>query len=130
MLRRHLVRVSIAAAFSLALSPAARALRPVSAEEAPKANAKLLRALGEGAQEVRVIVGVSDGTPSARALLERPDPAGEPAPRIRRLDAQKRLVTDPPQKQFRGPHFGESVAILSGTPKRAGGPRPASPPGV
>ena len=51
MLRRHLVRVSIAAAFSLALSPAARALRPVSAEEAPKANAQLVRALGEGAQE-------------------------------------------------------------------------------
>src|SRR5438445_644479 len=130
MLRRHLVRVSIAAAFSLALSPAARALRPVSAEEAPKANAKLLRALGEGAQEVRVIVGVSDGTPSARALLERPDPAGEPARRIRRLDAQKRLVGDLPQNEFRARHFAESFSILSGGGTRAGVIRLANRPDV
>src|SRR5213592_4841283 len=101
MLRHHLVRVSIAAVFSLAMSPAARALRPVSAEEAPKANAKLLRALGEGAEELRVIVAVSDGTPSARALLERPDPAGEPARRVRRLDAQRRLAQAIPRNEFR-----------------------------
>src|SRR6266498_295169 len=97
MLRHHLVRLSIVAALYLAMSSDARALRPVSAEEAPKANPKLLRALGEGAQEVRVIVGVFDGTPSARALSERPDPAGEPARRICRLEAQKRLVGDLPQ---------------------------------
>src|SRR6266536_189064 len=101
MLRHQVLRLSIALSLSLSLSPAARALRPVSAQEAPKANAKLLRALAEGAEEVRVIVGVSDGTPSARALLERPDPAGEPARRIRRVDAQKRLAGDLPQNEFR-----------------------------
>ena len=130
MLRRHLVRVSIAAVFSLAVCPTARALRPVSAEEAPKANAKLLRALGEGAQEVRVIVAVSDGTPSARALLERPDPAGEPARRIRRLDAQKRLVGDLPQNEFRVRHYAESFSLLSGSATRDGVIRLANRPDV
>jgi hypothetical protein len=68
MLRR-LSQIWIAALFALLTSPSARALRPVSADEAPKADAKLLRALAEGAEEVRVIVGVRDGTPSARVLL-------------------------------------------------------------
>jgi subtilisin family serine protease len=130
MLRHHLVRLSIAAALYLAMSPAARALRPVSAEEAPKANAKLLRALGEGAEEVRVIIGVSDGTPSARALLERPDPAGEPARRIRRLDAQKRLVGDLPQNEFRVRHYFESFSLLSGSATRDGVIRLANRPDV
>jgi hypothetical protein len=130
MLRHHLVRVSIAAAFSLAFSPAARALRPVSAGEAPKANAKLLRALGEGVEEVRVIVSVSDGTPSARALAERPDPAGEPARRIRRLDAQKRLVGDLPQNEFRVRHYAESFSLLSGSATRDGVIRLANRPDV
>ncbi|HEX9688592.1 MAG TPA: hypothetical protein VGB47_05940, partial [Thermoanaerobaculia bacterium] len=67
MLRR-LSRIWIAAFFALLTSPSARALGPVSADEAPKADAKLLRALAEGAEEVRIIVGVRDGTPSARAL--------------------------------------------------------------
>ncbi|HEX9304184.1 MAG TPA: S8 family serine peptidase [Thermoanaerobaculia bacterium] len=130
MLRHQVLRLSIAVSLSLSLSPAARALRPVSAQEAPKANAKLLRALAEGAEEVRVIVGVSDGTPSARALLERPDPAGEPARRIRRLDAQKRLAGDLPQNEFRVRHYAESFSLLSGSATRDGVIRLANRPDV
>jgi len=130
MLRHHLVRVSIAAAFSLAFSPAARALRPVSAEEAPKAHPKVLRALAQGAEEVPVIVGVIDGTPSARTLMERPDPAGEPARRIRRMDAQKRLIGDLPTEEFRVRHYYESFSMLAGRATRDGIVRLANRPDV
>ncbi|HEY3173736.1 MAG TPA: S8 family serine peptidase, partial [Thermoanaerobaculia bacterium] len=120
MLHHRLFRLAIAAALTLATASAARALRPVSAEEAPRADAKLLRALAQGAEEVRVIVGVSDGTPSARALLERPDPAGEPARRVRRLDAQRRLARAIPQNEFRVRHYSESFSLLSGRATRDG----------
>ncbi|HEX9287470.1 MAG TPA: S8 family serine peptidase [Thermoanaerobaculia bacterium] len=130
MLRHRLFRLSIAAALSLAVCPAARALRPVSAEEAPKADAKLLRALSQGAEEVRVIIGVQDGTPSARTLLERPDPAGEPARRLRRLDGQKRLVGAIPQDEFRVRHYFESFSLLAGRATRDGIVRLANRPDV
>ena len=130
MLRYHLFRASITALLLLAVSPSARALSPISAEEAPKANAKLLRALGQGDQAVQVVVGVSDGTPSPKSLLERPDPAGEPARRIVRLAAQKRLVGDLPQSEFRVRHYAESFSILSGTATRDGVVRLANRPDV
>ncbi|HLN93550.1 MAG TPA: hypothetical protein VK389_06785, partial [Thermoanaerobaculia bacterium] len=75
MPRRQLTGLAIVAVFLL-FTARARALRPISPDEAPKADARLLRALNEGSQEIRVIVGVRDGTPSARALLLSPDPAG------------------------------------------------------
>ena len=101
-MRRHfLSRLSAAVLFLLAASSTVRALEPVTAGEAPRADAKLLRALAKGAAEVRIIVGVQDGTPSARALRERPDPAGEPARRIRRIEAQKRLVEAVPDAVIR-----------------------------
>jgi len=95
-------------------------MRPVSAGEAPKADTKLLRALNQSTGEVRVIVGVRDGTPSARALLATPDPAGDPARRIRRLAAQKRLSGQVPQTEFRVRHFYESFSLLAGRATRDG----------
>jgi subtilisin-like proprotein convertase family protein len=95
-------------------------MRPVSAGEAPKADTKLLRALNQSTGEVRVIVGVRDGTPSARSLLAAPDPAGEPARRIRRLGAQKRLSGQIPQSEFGVRHFYESFSLLAGRATRDG----------
>jgi Subtilase family/Proprotein convertase P-domain len=129
MLRR-LSQIWIAALFTLLTSPAAPALAPVSADEAPKADAKLLRALAEGAEEVRIIVGMRDGTPSARALLETPDPAGEPARRVRRIAAQKRLADDVPSSEFRVRHFYESFSLVAGRATRDGVVRLANRPDV
>lgn len=120
MPRRQLTGFAIAALLTALASPAARALRPVSADEAPKADAKLLRALNQGAEEVRVIVGVRDGTPSSRALLAAPDPAGEPARRARRIAAQKRLSGDVPEGEFRVRHFYESFSLVAGRATRDG----------
>jgi subtilisin-like proprotein convertase family protein len=101
-------------------SPSVRALRPISVDEAPKADAKLLRALNQGGEEVRVIVGMRDGAPSARALLAAPDTAGEPARRGRRVAAQKRLSEEVPQSEFRVRHFYESFSLLAGRATRDG----------
>ncbi|MDQ5841787.1 MAG: S8 family serine peptidase, partial [Chloroflexota bacterium] len=102
----------------------------MTADEAPRADAKLLWALAQGAQEVRVIVGVKDGTPSARALRERPDPAGEPARRIRRIAAQKRLVEAVPGNEFHPRHYYESFSLVSGRATREGVIRLANRPDV
>ncbi|HMA17694.1 MAG TPA: S8 family serine peptidase, partial [Thermoanaerobaculia bacterium] len=129
MPRRQLTRLAIVAAVFL-LTVRARALPLVTAEEAPRADAKLLRVLNEGADEVRVIVGVRDGTPSARALLLEPDPAGEPARRLRRLAAQKRLSDEVPQTEFRVRHFYQSFSFLAGRATRGGVVRLANRPDV
>ncbi|HEV8232579.1 MAG TPA: S8 family serine peptidase [Thermoanaerobaculia bacterium] len=120
MLRRPSTRFAIAVLLTVLGSPAVRALRPISADEAPKADAKLLRALNQGGREVRVIVGLRDGTPSARALLAAPDAAGEPARRGRRVAAQKRLSEEVPQSEFRVRHFYESFSLLAGRATRDG----------
>jgi hypothetical protein len=120
VLRRQSTRFAIAVLLTVLGSPAVRALRPISTDEAPKAEAKLLRALNQGGEEVRVIVGVRDGTPSARALLEAPDPAGEPARRLRRISAQNRLAREIPQNEFRVRHFYESFSLLAGRATREG----------
>ena len=114
MLRHPSTRFAIAILLTGLGSPAVRALRPISADEAPKADAKLLRALNQGIKEVRVIVGVRDGTPSARALLAAPDLAGESARRVRRIAAQKRLSNEIPQSEFRVGHFYESFSLVAG----------------
>jgi subtilisin-like proprotein convertase family protein len=120
MLRRQATRFAVAVLLTVLGSPAVRAVRPISADEAPKADAKLLRALNQSGEEVRVIVGVRDGTPSARALMAAPDPAGEPARRVRRIAAQKRLSDEVPQSQFRVRHFYESFSLLAGRATRDG----------
>ena len=116
----NIARLFIAALLTFVGSPAARAMRPVSASEAPKADARLLRALNQGSGEVRVIVGMRDGTPSAPTLLAAPDAAGEPARRIRRLAAQKRLSGQIPPSEFRVRHFYESFSLLAGRATRDG----------
>jgi subtilisin-like proprotein convertase family protein len=130
MLRRQPAGFAIAALFAILATPAAWALRAVSPDEAPKADAKLLRALNQGAEELRVIVGVRDGTPSARILLEAPDPAGEPARRVRRTAAQKRLADEVPSSEFHVRHLYESFSLLAGRATRNGVVRLANRPDV
>ena len=115
----RLSAVALAIFVFVASSPSARALRPVSADEAPKAQARLLRALNEGAEEVRVLVGLRDGTPAPRTLAARPDPAGEPGRRVIRLAAQKRLAGELPEAEFRVRHFYESFSVIAGRATRA-----------
>jgi subtilisin-like proprotein convertase family protein len=112
-LRQATLPVTIALLL-LAPGPAAFALRPITADEAPKAQARLLRALNEGAEEVRVIVGLKDGTPAPRTLMAKPDPAGEPGRRLLRLAAQKRLADEIPGPEFRPRHFYESFSLVAG----------------
>ena len=114
----RLSAVALAIVVFVASSPSARALRPVSADEAPKAQARLLRALNEGAEEVRVLVGLRDGTSAPRTLAARPDPAGEPGRRVIRLAAQKRLADELPEAEFRVRHFYESFSVLAGRATR------------
>jgi subtilisin family serine protease len=79
-----------------------------------KADPALLRAMESGRGEMRVIVGLRDGTTSPRLLRERPDPAGEPDRRARRLAAQQRLASQVSSEQFRSPGYYESFSMLSG----------------
>ena len=86
------------------LTPAfGRAANFVSPAEAPNATPGLLRELNSGAEEVRVIVGLKDGTPTAKMLLANPDPDGEPERRVTRMAAQQRLAEamTPQQLQVR-----------------------------
>lgn len=96
-----------------------RALPQVSAAEAPRADTRVLRALNSGAETVRVILGVRDGTPSARTLRFAPDPAGEPARRLVRLAAQQRIADEMPPEEFAVRHFYGSFSMLSATVTRA-----------
>ncbi|MDQ5873535.1 MAG: hypothetical protein M3547_15175, partial [Acidobacteriota bacterium] len=129
-MHRRRSTLPVAFVLLLAASPFARALRPVSADEAPKAQARLLRALNEGAEEVRVIVGVKDGTPAPRTLAARPDPAGEPGRRILRLAAQKRLAGEIPEAEFRVRHYYESFSVVAGRATREGVVKLANRPDV
>jgi subtilisin-like proprotein convertase family protein len=97
------------------LAPAAGAL---SALDAPRATPRLLRELDRGVESVPVIVGLIDGTPTARELAARPDPEGEPERRVRRLAAQQRVVDSLPPDQFQPRHFYENFSMLAGTASR------------
>jgi len=83
--------------------------------EATKATPRLLRELQNGPPTVRVLVGLKDGTPSAHALLLRPDPAGEPARRVRRIEAQRRLAEELSGTDLVPRHFYESFSMLAAT---------------
>jgi subtilisin family serine protease len=102
------------------LACASAASGAVSIPDAPKATPRLLRELERGAPQVRVIVGVADGTPSARRLLAHPDLAGEPARRSRRLAAQRRLAEELPEGDFKPLHFYESFSLLAATATPSG----------
>jgi subtilisin-like proprotein convertase family protein len=109
-------------ALSIALTGARPliALAKVSPAEAPRADARVLRALNAGAERVRVVLGVRDGTPSARALRLSPDPAGEPGRRLVRLVAQRRIADEMPPEDLEVRHFYGSFSLLSATVSRAG----------
>ncbi len=102
-------------AVAVLLEGAAAPGRGLPAAEAAKATPRLLRRLQTGSPEVAILVGVNDGTPSAHALLLHPDPAGEPARRARRRDAQTRLADALPAEDFRPRHFYESFSVLAAT---------------
>ncbi|HEY1251000.1 MAG TPA: S8 family serine peptidase [Thermoanaerobaculia bacterium] len=95
------------------------ALRPIAPAEAPRADASVLRAINGGAEEVNVIIGVRDGTPSARSLAAHPDPAGEPSRRLRRLAAQDAVARDFPAT-LRVLRRYENFSILAGRATRDG----------
>jgi subtilisin family serine protease len=102
----------------LLAAASARAVSSVSAADAPNATPGLLRELNRGVEEVRVIVGVRDGTPSARRLLASPDPEGEPERRVLRVGAQKRLAEEMTPRQLAVKHYYESFSMLAGTATR------------
>src|SRR5262245_12029460 len=70
------ILLSCAVSTFLAVTPA-RASEMAAA--APRADARLLRALESGADSFQIVLGLRDGTPSARALRFSPDAKGEPA---------------------------------------------------
>ncbi len=101
----------------LAASASTAAVPMVPAEAAPKADASVLRALNSGAESVDVLVGLRDGTPAPRSLATHPDPAGEPARRLRRLAAQDALAREfGPTLRVRRRY--ESFSILAGRATR------------
>jgi Subtilase family/Proprotein convertase P-domain len=87
------MRLTAAALLVFVSTSAARAAQAVlTPEDVPRADASVLAALNRGDEVLDLIVGVRDDTPSAKALAAHPDPSGEPARRLRRLAAQRRLV--------------------------------------
>lgn len=100
------------------LSASASAANFVSAADAPNATPNLLRELNRGAEILPVVVGVKDGTPSARALLENPDPEGESGRRGLRLAAQRRLADAMTPARLAVRHYYESFSMLAGTATR------------
>jgi subtilisin-like proprotein convertase family protein len=107
-------------AFSGVLIAAATASAAASQAALSKAEPALLRALDSRQPQIRVIVGLKDGTASARALRERPDPAGEPDRRTQRLFAQNRVAAEIAGSDFRSPRFYESFSMLAGMATPAG----------
>ena len=105
--------------FLCLLAPASgRAVSAVSPADAPNATPGLLRELSRGVEEVRIIIGVRDGTPSAKRLLASPDPEGEPERRVLRVAAQKRLAEQMTPRQLAVRHYYESFSMLAGTATR------------
>lgn len=108
----------LSAAFFCLLAPAAGRAAAISAPDAPRATPNLLRELAREPEELPVIIGVRDGTPSARALLVNPDPEGEPVRRLRRIDAQRRLAEEFSPEDFRPRFFYESFSMMAGRASR------------
>jgi len=115
-MRSLAMRLSMSAAVLVGTAAAAAA---ENAAQAPRADARVLRALDSNAETFRVVVGMRDGTPSARQLRDAPDPENEPARRIVRLEAQQRLADEMPLEEFRVRHFYGSFSFLSATVTRA-----------
>jgi subtilisin-like proprotein convertase family protein len=108
----------LAALPCLLLAASARAASPVPASDAPNATPSLLRELDRGAEELPILIGVRDGTPSARALRASPNPEREPERRVIRMAAQKRLAEELTPQRLAVKHYYESFSILAGTATR------------
>lgn len=104
----------------LAASLGRGAVRETFPEEAPRADASVLAALNRGDDVLDVIVGLRDDTPSARVLAAHPDPAGEPARRVRRLAAQRRLLREMAPGSIMVRREYESFSVLAGRATRDG----------
>jgi subtilisin family serine protease len=105
-------------AVCLLLAATVRGLSSVSAADAPNATPSLLRELNRGPEQLDVVVGIRDGTPSPKRLLAEPDPEGEPARRLVRVAAQKRLAEDMTPRRLAVRHYYESFSMLAGTVTR------------
>src|SRR5262249_46970189 len=90
----------------------------LSGADVPRATPRLLRELNRGGETVRVIIGVRDGTPSPRSLIANPDPEGEPARRVVRRAAQRRLAEGMTTRGLEVRHTSESFSMLAGTATR------------
>jgi subtilisin-like proprotein convertase family protein len=113
----------VAAAFAallLASSGRALALSAVTAADAPKATPRLLQELARGTATVPVILALRDGTPTARELLQHPEPALEKTFQAQRIEAQQRLADQMPRAHFQARHFYESFSLMAGTATRDG----------
>jgi subtilisin-like proprotein convertase family protein len=118
-----------AALLCLFLAASARGASAVGSD-APNATPSLLRELDRGADTVSILVGIKDGTPSARALRASPDPEGEPERRVIRVAAQKRLAEELTPQRLAVKHYYESFSILAGTATREAAMALASRPDV
>jgi subtilisin family serine protease len=103
-----------------AASLLAGSVRITTPEEAPRADASVLAALNRGDDILNVIVGLRDDTVPARTLAARPDPAGEPSRRVRRLAAQRRLVAEMAPGSIAVRREYESFSMLAGRATRDG----------
>ena len=120
----------LSAALCLCVAVSARGATAVSASDAPNATPALLRALGGEAETVPILIGIKDGTPSARTLLASPDPDGEPQRRVVRVAAQRRLAEELTPQRLAVRHYYESFSILAGTATRAAALALASRPDI
>jgi subtilisin-like proprotein convertase family protein len=111
-------KLFLAALPCLLLAASAGGASPVSASDAPNATPGLLRELDRGAQELPILIGVKDGTPSARALRASPDPEGETERRVIRVAAQKRLAEELTPQRLAVKHYYEGFSILAGRATR------------
>jgi subtilisin family serine protease len=114
-MQRRLCALSLAVAGVLVVAAAQASEAVIS-----KAQPALLRALESGQPEIRVIVGIKDGTPSMRTLREQPDPSAEADRRVVRVTAQKRVAAEMPSAQFHSAHFYESFSMMAGVASAAG----------
>ena len=114
------IRRLSAAWILFAASPLLAALeRPVSPDEAPRADAFVLRELAAGKETVDVLIGVRDGVPSPRVLPQRADPAGEPERRLRRFAAQRAIARSLPRQLEVRRQYG-SFSVMAGRVTREG----------
>ena len=124
MRRRALMsKLSTISTFLAAIAAAAPlcALSAVSPADAPRATAGLLQTLTRGDEEIPVIVGIDDGTPSGSALAA---PSGKAALDREwipiRLQSQQMLSDSMPPDQFAPTQFYENFSMVAGQASRQG----------